>query len=33
MDVMPRAKTKPPVTKEQILAWRAEALQAEVEPI
>ncbi len=31
MDVMPRGKKKPHVTKRQILAWREEALQAELE--
>ncbi|DBA94946.1 TPA: hypothetical protein ACH3X1_002472 [Trebouxia sp. C0004] len=31
MDVMPRAKKKPHVTKRQIFAWREEALQAELE--
>lgn len=31
MDVMPRGKNRPHVTKRQILAWREEALQAELE--
>ena len=31
MDVMPRGKKKPHLTKQQILAWREEALQAEHE--
>ncbi len=31
MDVMPRVKKKPQITRRQILAWREEALQAELD--